>query len=229
MSKKIPPIINQDILIQALTHRSYKNEHLTTKSDNERLEFLGDAILCFVVAEIIYKRYPEMNEAQLTRLRSKLVDEQQLSQFARELGLPKLMYLGKGAEKDGGRDNPAMLSDTFEAVIAAYFIESGIDAVRHYVQSLFVPVIDEILLSESDINPTNLVDSKNQLQQWSLANFGEKPEYLVIAESGPPHAREFTSQVTVKGLVYGVGKGKKKQDAEKQAAVAALRKLKTSN
>ena len=228
MSKKIPPIINQGLLIQALTHRSYKNEHLTTQSDNERLEFLGDAILCFVVAEIIYKRYPEMNEAQLTRLRSKLVDEQQLSQFARELGLPKLMYLGKGAEKDGGRDNPAMLSDTFEALIAAYFIESGVDAVRYYVESLFIPVIDEIFLYESDINPTNLVDSKNQLQQWSLANFGEKPEYSVIAESGPPHAREFTSQVTVKGLVYGVGKGKKKQDAEKQAAVAALRKLKIS-
>lgn len=226
MTQKIPPINNQHLLRQSLTHRSYKNENTQNQLDNERLEFLGDAILCFVVTEIIYKRYPEMNEAQLTKLRSKLVDEQQLSQFAKLLGLPQLLYLGKGAEKDGARSNSAILSDAFEALIAAYFIESGIEAVHHYIQSLFVPVIDQILWYESDINPTNLEDSKNRLQQFSLVNFGAKPEYQVISESGPPHAREFTSQVTIKGLVYGVGKGKRKQDAEKQAAEVALKKLK---
>lgn len=221
----LPPIISHNLLQQALTHRSYINEHSETEKDNERLEFLGDAILGFVVGELLYQRYPEMSEAQLTRLRSNLVDEKQLTQFAKKLGLGRLMRLGKGAEKDRGRENPALLSDCFEAIIAAYFLESGIQAVREYVEPLFMSVAEEIIYPQSDVKSNNLVDPKNRFQQWALATQGENPEYVIIRASGPDHAKEFTAQVMVKGKVYGKGKGRRKQEAEKSAAENALKNL----
>ncbi len=225
MQEKLPPIRDKKLLQQALTHRSYVNEHPERGEDNERLEFLGDAVLGFLVGELLYRRYPQMSEAQLTRLRSKLVDEPQLTKFSKELGLGKLMRLGKGAERDGGRESPSLLSDTFEAIIAAYFLESGIEAVRDYVQPLFLSVAEDILTSQSDANSKNLVDSKNRFQQWALANQGENPQYAIVKESGPDHAKEFTAEVRVKSIVYGVGKGRRKQEAEKSAAESALKHL----
>ncbi len=225
MQEKLPPIRDKKLLQQALTHRSYVNEHPERGEDNERLEFLGDAVLGFLVGELLYRRYPQMSEAQLTRLRSKLVDEPQLTKFSKELGLGKLMRLGKGAERDGGRESPSLLSDTFEAIIAAYFLESGIEAVRDYVQPLFLSVAEDILTSQSDANSKNLVDSKNRFQQWALANQGENPQYAIVKESGPDHAKEFTAEVRVKSIVYGVGKGRRKQEAEKSAAESALKQL----
>ena len=225
MQQKLPPIRDKKLLQQALTHRSYVNEHPEQGEDNERLEFLGDAVLGFLVGELLYRRYPRMSEAQLTRLRSKLVDEPQLTKFSKELGLGKLMRLGKGAQRDGGRESPSLLSDTFEAIIAAYFLESGIEAVRDYVQSLFLSVADSILTSQSDADSKNLVDSKNRFQQWALANQGENPQYAIVEESGPDHAKEFTAEVRVKGVVYGIGKGRRKQEAQKSAAESALKQL----
>ncbi len=225
MQQKLPPIRDKKLLQQALTHRSYVNEHPEQAEDNERLEFLGDAVLGFLVGELLYRRYPRMSEAQLTRLRSKLVDEPQLTKFSKELGLGKLMRLGKGAQRDGGRESPSLLSDTFEAIIAAYFLESGIEAVRDYVQSLFLSVADSILTSQSDADSKNLVDSKNRFQQWALANQGENPQYAIVEESGPDHAKEFTAEVRVKGVVYGIGKGRRKQEAQKSAAESALKQL----
>ena len=177
------------------------------------------------MGELLYRRYPQMSEAQLTRLRSKLVDEPQLTKFSKELGLGKLMHLGKGAERDGGRESPSLLSDTFEAIIAAYFLESGIEAVGDYVQPLFLSVAEDILTSQSDADSKNLVDSKNRFQQWALANQGENPQYAIVEESGPDHAKEFTAEVRVKSIVYGVGKGRRKQEAEKSAAESALKQL----
>jgi ribonuclease-3 len=220
---KLPTIKDENLLRQALTHRSYVNEHPGAGEHNERLEFLGDAVLGFLVGELLYKRYPEMSEAQLTRLRSNLVDEKQLAKFATQLGIGDLIQLGKGAIKEGGRQNPSLLSDTFEAYIAAYFIESGIEAVRKFVQPLFTAVADSIVFPQSETDPKNLVDSKGRFQQWALANFVQNPEYFIIDESGPDHAKEFTAEVRVNGKVYGVGTGRRKQDAEKRAAEVALK------
>lgn len=223
--RKLPVIQDETLLRQALTHRSYVNEHPDAGEHNERLEFLGDAVLGFLVGELLYKRYPDINEAQLTRLRSNLVDEKQLAKFATQLGIGEQMRLGKGAIKEGGRANPSLLSDTFEAYIAAYFLESGVEAVRNFVEPLFKSAADSIVLPQSDADSKSLVDSKGRFQQWALANFVQNPEYIIIAESGPDHAKEFTAEVQVKGKVYGVGKGRRKQDAEKQAAEAALKKV----
>jgi ribonuclease III len=222
---ELPPFRDRTLFYRALTHRSYINENPGESDHNERLEFLGDAILGFVVGELLYTRYPEMSEAQLTRLRSALVDEKQLSKFAISLGLGNLMRLGKGAIKDKGRHNPSLLSDTFEAIIAAYFLESDIDAVCDYVKPMFIAIADSIVFPQSDAEPKNLVDPKNQFQQWALEKYGQNPQYFIIDESGPDHAKEFTSEVRVDGKVYGVGKGRRKQDAEKRAAENALAKL----
>lgn len=225
MQSKIPLIQDKKLLEQALTHRSYVNEHPEEAKDNERLEFLGDAVLGFTIAELLYKNYPEMSEAHLTRLRSKLVDETQLAKFAKELGLGDIMRLGKGAEKDNGRESPSLLSDTFEAIIGAYFLESGTEAVKKYVVSLFMPVAEQILTSVSLERSHDLVDSKNRFQQWALAEIGQNPMYEIIAESGPDHAKEFTAQVKVRTIIYGTGKGRRKQEAQKRAAESALKSL----
>ncbi len=225
MQSKIPLINNKKLLKQALTHRSYLNEHPEQEGDNERLEFLGDAVLGFTIAELLYQNYPEMSEAHLTRLRSKLVDETQLTNFARELGLGKMILLGKGAEKDNGRESPSLLSDTFEAIVGAYFLESGIEAVQNYIKPLFMPVAEKILTSVPEDRAQNLVDLKNRFQQWALAEIGKNPIYEIIAESGPDHAKEFTAQVKVNNKVYGIGKGRRKQEAQKQAAESALKSL----
>ncbi|MGF1490303.1 MAG: ribonuclease III [Prochloraceae cyanobacterium] len=225
MDSKIPLIRNQKLLERSLTHRSYVNEHPEATEDNERLEFLGDAVLGFTIAELLYKNYPGMSEAHLTRLRSKLVDETQLAKFAKELGLGKIMRLGKGAEKDNGRESPSLLSDTFEAIIGAYFLESGTEAVKEYVVSLFMPVAEQILNSVSLDRSQNLIDSKNRFQQWALAEIGQNPVYEIIAESGPDHAKEFTARVKVGTTIYGTGKGRRKQEAQKRAAESALKSL----
>ncbi|MEA5467917.1 ribonuclease III [Spirulina sp. 06S082] len=224
-SKKIPTIKNQDLLKQALTHRSYVNEHPEEGDNNERLEFLGDAILGFLIGELLYRRYPQINEAKLTRLRSALVDEKQLANFARQIQLGDRLRLGKGTEKDGGRNKDSLLSDTFEALIGAYFLDSGIEAVRNYIELLFVETSDRLASPSSQANSKSLIDSKNRFQQWALQEYGENPEYFLIDEHGPDHAKQFTTGVRVKERIFGVGTDKRKQEAEKRAAEDALKKL----
>ena len=222
MPRQLPPIQDRQLLDQALTHRSYLNEHPGSITDNERLEFLGDAVLGFLVGELLYQTYPDMNEAQLTRLRSQLVDEEQLGKLGQELGLGEMMRLGKGAEKDRGRENPSLLNDTFEAIIGAYFLDAGIEAVRHYVQPIFRSLSENLLLSQTTPQSQHFLDSKNQLQQWALAELGKNPHYEIIDISGPDHAKEFTAQVYIEDKIYGIGKGRRKQEAEKRAAESAL-------
>jgi ribonuclease-3 len=223
--QKLPIIKNESLRLRAFTHRSYVNEHPDAGEHNERLEFLGDAVLGFLVGELLYKRYPQMNEAQLTRLRSNVVDEKQLAKFAAQFGIGDMMRLGKGAVKEGGRQNPSLLSDTFEAYIAAYFLDSGIDDVCQFVKPLFTSVTDSIVFPQSQAEPNMLVDSKGQFQQWALAKFVENPEYSIVDETGPDHAKEFLAHVKVKGKFYGAGKGRNKKEAEKRAAEAALKKV----
>lgn len=223
-TKRLPRIKNQELKLRALTHRSYINENPQEGEDNERLEFLGDAVLGFLVGELLYSRYPQMSEAQLTRLRSALVDEKQLASFARQLELGKLMRLGKGAIKDGGRENPSLLCDTFEALIGAYLMDSNISSVRAYVKGLFEPEADT-MVNRTKKKPKNLVDPKNLFQQWALKTYLQNPEYRIVRESGLEHSKEFTAEVWVKGKAYGRGKGRRKQDAQKNAAEDALKKL----
>ena len=230
MIDKLPKFKNPELLKQALTHRSYLNENSGDEEDNESLEFLGDAVLGFLVGELLYRRYKEEHDLkpkELTRLRSLLVDEKQLAKFAAQLGIGEKMRLGKGAEKDGGRENPALLSDTFEAIIGAYFLDSGITPLRAFIKKLFIPVADDIIFPDSDDNlpPNDLVDTKGKFQQWALAEFGENPKYESNNGEGPDHAKIFTAEVRVRGKLYGVGKGNRKQEAEKRAAEKALKKV----
>ncbi len=229
MNLELPPIGDRELRELALTHRSYTHENPEVQGHNERLEFLGDAVLGFVVGGLLYRLYPEMNEAKLTRLRSQLIDEQQLGKIGAQMGLGKLMYLGKGAEKDGGRDNLSLLNDTFEAIIGAYFLDAGIEAVSHYIQPLFELLAKKLVQEQIRSEAKTFNDSKNQLQQWALANYNQYPIYEIIYENGPDHNKEFTVQVSIQNKVYGIGKGRRKQSAQKQAAAKALEIVEKQN
>jgi ribonuclease III len=198
MQYQLPTFKNSKLFELALTHSSYTNEN-PGSADNERLEFLGDAVLGFVIAEMLYSMYPTINEAQLTHMRSRLVDEKQLGQLGAEFGLGKLMRLGKGTDKDGGRINASLLNDTFEATIGAYFLDVGIEAVREYILQIFQPLARQLVNDFSDSQ--------------------------VSAQSGPDHAKEFTAQVSIQEKIYGTGKDRRKQEAEKRAAEAAWIKV----
>lgn len=242
MNRELPLLSDRQLFLLAMTHRSYVNEHPEIKEHNERLEFLGDAVLGCVIGEMLYKLYPSINEAQLTYLRSRLVDEKQLGKIGAELGLGKLMRLGKGAEKEGGRTNPSLLNDTFEAMIGAYFLERDINTVRSYLIPIFQPIAEQLVKEalvldrqKSDSENTKIdnrlvspqsrfIDSKNRLQQWALLHHQTTPTYKIIAETGPDHAKQFTAEVAIAGEVYGVGTGRRKQEAEKRAAESALLK-----
>ncbi len=222
----LPTFKQENLWLQALTHRSYANEN-PGNEHNERLEFLGDAILQFVVGNFLYQRYPHFSEAELTRLRSQLVDEKQLAKFAQILKIGEFIRLGNGAKKSGEQQNPSLLSDTFEAIIGAYFLDAGLEPVREFIHTLLLGVVEEFQTTNSPSFKHNLVDVKNQLQQWALKEFGPDglPEYFLIEETGPDHAREFIFGVRIRNKVYGQGKGARKQEATKAAAIAALEKI----
>jgi ribonuclease-3 len=215
----LPAFRDASLLRRALTHRSYLNEHPEELEDNERLEFLGDAVLDFLTGAFLYHRYPEMKEGQLTRLRSALVRTEQLAAFATHLGLGPLMRLGKGEEEAGGRQRQSLLCAAFEAVVGAYFLEVGIEAVRRFLEPLFRPAAEDILRLEADTDP------KSQLQEWAQAEMGQTPRYRTIAATGPDHSKEFTVEVCIGDKVYGVGAGPNKQAAAQSAAEAALKRV----
>ncbi|MBD2439960.1 ribonuclease III [Nostoc sp. FACHB-110] len=214
---------NEKLLRRALTHRSYVHENPGEGEHNERLEFLGDAILNFLSGEYLYRHHPEKGEDELTRRRSALVDEKQLAKFAEEVGIDFRMRLGRGAILDGGFQNPNLLSSTFEAVIGAYYLDHNgdIEAVRAIVEPLFNSVPEQIVVVRSN------VDSKNRFQEWVQRNITiNPPEYITKQVGGLSHAPIFTAKVFVDGKEYGEGKGRNKKDAEKAAAENALAKLK---
>ncbi len=205
------------LLQRALTHRSYLNEHPhDSLEDNERLEFLGDAVLDFVAGDWLYHRFPEMPEGGLTRLRAALVRTETLAGFARQCGLNKALRLGHGEEENGGRDRDATLCGAFEAVAGALYLDQGMAAVREFVRPFFVPALQHILNAESDKDP------KSRLQEWSQATLNLTPAYQIVHTSGPDHAKEFTVEVIIGDQVYGRGKGRNKQAAAQDAARHAL-------
>ncbi|XHR82423.1 MAG: ribonuclease III [Gloeotrichia echinulata GP01] len=213
---------DEKLLRRALTHRSYVHENPGEGEANERLEFLGDALLNYLSGEYLYNRHPEKGEDELTRRRSALVDEKQLAKFALEVGLDFRMRLGKGAIRDGGYQNPNLLSSTFEAVIGAYYLDnnSDIKTVRAIVEPLFDSVPENVVVVRSN------VDSKNRFQEWVQRNVTPNPpKYVTVQVGGVSHAPEFIAKVFVGDKVYGEGKGKNKKDAEKAAAEDGLAKL----
>ncbi len=213
---------NQELLNHALTHRSYVNENPQTQKHNERLEFLGDALLNFLSGEYLYSLYPEKEEDELTRMRSALVDEVQLAKFAVDVGVPEKMLLGKGAILEKGQENPNLLSSTFEALIGAYYLDrnSDIEAIRLIVQPLFNSVVEEIVIYRSNL------DVKNQFQEWVQHNLSPKPpKYVTLQISGLSHNPVFLSKVVVNGKQFGEGRGNNKKEAEKAAAKDALAKI----
>ena len=225
--KKLP-FQDASLLNQALTHRSYLYENPKAVSeDNELLEFLGDALLTFLSAEYLYRDYSKKSEGELTCIRSALVDNAQLAKFAIGLDIGKWMRLSKGEATSGGSAKESLLSNTFEAIIGAYFLDSGIEAVRDFVERLFTPVVEEIISSQPEPDSNIPVDPKNQLQQLVQQNMGPiTPQYITIQEAGSDHAKEFTVEVRVNSKVYGKGSGRSKKEAEKRAAEVALKKLK---
>ncbi|RUT10054.1 ribonuclease 3 [Dulcicalothrix desertica PCC 7102] len=210
---------NEKLLRHALTHRSYVHENPGAGEHNERLEFLGDAILNFLSGQYLFHRFPDKSEDELTRRRSALVDEKQLAKFALEVGIDFRMRLGKGTIREGGFYNENLLSSTFEAVVGAYYLDNDCDtkALKKIIEPLFDAVPKNVVTSRSD------VDSKNRFQKWVQQNVSKNPpKYTTVEEGGLPHAPLFLAKVVVEGKVYGKGKGKNKKEAEKAAAEDAL-------
>jgi ribonuclease-3 len=207
------------LLLRALTHRSYVNEHPEALEDNERLEFLGDAALDFISATWLYNRFPEMNEGQLTQLRASLVCTEQLGRFAAEVGLGEALLLGQGEHSSGGRRRPALLCDAFEALVGALYLDGGFDRVSAFIEPRFEQAIVRKLDDES------LIDARSRLQMWAQAEMGDTPYYQTLETSGPDHEREFLVQVTIKGKDFGQGRGRSKQEAAQSAAADALQRI----
>jgi ribonuclease-3 len=224
------PFQNAYLLNQALTHTSYKYENPNTGDDNEQLEFIGDALLTFLSGDYLYNRNPDLREGKLTTLRSNLVDKPQLAKFAAQLDLGNWMLLGKGESSNGGRNKDSLLSNVFEAVIGAYYLDSGIEAVRELINPLFEEVVNDLPTTE-DATPQSKGDVKGWLQQVVLdSSFPGNPprippKYETVYSDGTGHNPVFTSVVYVAGSEYGRGTDRSKKEAEKRAAEDALRKL----
>ena len=224
------PFQNAHLLNQALTHTSYKFENPNTGEDNEQLEFIGDGLLTFLSGDFLYKRNPDLREGKMTVLRSNLVDKPQLAKFSAQLDLGKWMRLGKGEDINGGRSKLSLLSNVFESVIGAYYLDSGVEAVRDLVYPFFEGVVNDLPTNEEAI-PQIKDDVKGWLQKVVLdAEFvgnpkRKPPEYKTIRSGGSDNLPEFTSVVYVAGSEYGSGKDTSTKKAEKLAAEDALRKL----
>ena len=216
------PFTNLLLLTRALTHRSYINEHPEALEDNERLEFLGDAVLDFVAGAWLYNHFPEMAEGELTRMRSALVCTDQLAVFARTIDLGAAMRLGHGEEQAGGRQRDILLCATFEALIGALYLQNDLTTVQSFFHRMIEKVGEQFLLR------TDLQDPKSRLQEWSQGHKLGIPQYVVLQTSGPEHERMFEVEVHISGKVYGLGSGHSKQAAARLAAQASLEIIENS-
>lgn len=211
----LPKLKNKNLFTQAFTHRSYLNETKENISSNERLEFLGDSIISFVVSEFLYKNYPGFNEGELTNLRSLLVNTDSLAEVGMNLGFGNMLKLSKGEEQLKGRENRSLLADSFEAFVGALFIDQGISAVADFLGNVLLP-------KAASLADKTLKDAKSLLQEFVQAKGQSQLSYKVVNEQGPAHSKIFTVKVVIDDKVLGIGKGRSKQDAEKNAAVNAL-------
>jgi ribonuclease-3 len=207
---------NIKLLRQAFTHSSYVNEHrLKPHQDNERLEFLGDAVLELTVSEHLFQLYPKMSEGELTKLRASIVCEPSLVGFAENLRFGEYVLLGKGEEMTGGRTRPALLADVFEAFIGALYLDQGLETCRSFLEKVVFPKI-----SEGQYALTS--DYKSELQEKVQQTNDGLLEYRIVDEKGPAHEKEFVSEVWLNDRCLGTGSGRSKKEAEQRAAAQAL-------
>jgi len=209
------------LLDEALTHTSHVNEFKDHSSkDNERLEFLGDAVLALIISEHVASACPDLTEGALSKLRSHLVSEATLATVARRLDLGRLLRLGRGEERTGGREKDSILANTMEAVLAAVYLDGGLDAARSFVLKAFAQELCEA--ASRDAGGLLSGDSKTQLQEWCQQHHDCVPQYVTAKESGPDHQKTFDVQVLVQGKALGRGTGRSKKEAEQAAAQEAL-------
>lgn len=204
---------DKKLLEKALTHSSYANENHSALGDNERLEFLGDSVLGFVTAEYLYSNHENFPEGELTKLRSYAVCEKSLFEFAKEIELGDRINLSNGEERTGGRTRPSVLSDAFEALIAAIYLDGGIQEAKNFVLKFVAPYVEK---------KPNFKDYKTTLQEVVQRNHGEELKYVVVSETGPDHDKRFEVEVHLNSNVIGRGTDKSKKKAEQQAAKQAL-------
>lgn len=216
---KIPTFKNQNLYKQVFTHRSYLNEREENLESNERLEFLGDSILSFAVSIFIFENYKDFEEGKLTNLRATLTNTETLYRLAESIDLGKYLMLSKGEEESGGRKNKTILADALEALIGGIYLDQGIEATEKFIYDLLLSKIMEIAKLD------NLKDAKSKLQEITQQNFKIAPTYKVITTQGPDHSKIYTVGAYLGRKFLAQGTGRSKQDAEKQAAQAAIQKV----
>lgn len=217
----LPQFHNQDLLTTALTHRSALNENLSSSPEsNERLEFLGDAVLELATTKFLYRRMPDEQEGMLTAYRSALVKTTTLAEVAKTLQLGEKLYMSKGEEASGGRKNVSLLANTVEAVLGALYLDQGFEAAEQFLVTHLYPKLEEIQKKRL------YKDSKSQLQEYVQAKGLQTPDYVVVNEQGPDHDREFTVKALINGKEFGEGSGRSKQLAQQNAAQYVLDHLK---
>lgn len=210
---------DESLLVQAFTHSSYVNEHhRKVEQDNERLEFLGDAVLQITISQYLFQKKPALSEGEMTKLRASIVCEPSLVSFAESLDFGKYILLGKGEELTGGRTRPALLADVFEAFVGALYLDQGLEAVQSFFERYIFPKIERGEIS-------SVKDYKSMLQEYIQQENNGDLQYIITDERGPAHNREFVAEVHLNGQCIGAGVGRSKKEAEQKAAEEALKKL----
>jgi ribonuclease-3 len=211
---------NVALLEEALTHKSYVNEQKTAAGPhNERLEFLGDAALSLIISERLASMLPESSEGALSKFKARLVSETVLAEVGRRVKLGSCLRLGRGEELSNGRDKDSLLADALEAVIAAVYLDGGLDAARHVVVRLFAEELAQVATQQ---HRPGADDYKTQFQEWCQRRFDSLPQYVILRESGPDHDKVFEVEVSIEGESVGRGVGRSKKEAEQLAAKQAL-------
>ena len=214
---------NIALLDRAVTHRSYGNEQRVQVGNYERLEFLGDSLLGFITSEYLFRKFPDLDEGRYSQIKSVVVSEDTLSKIAHSLHYGDYMLIGKGEERNGGRDRKAILADIFEAVIGAYYLDcQNMSRVRNFVLRFIAIEIDLVIESRHE------KDYKTLLQEYCQKTYNDCPSYKLLDESGPEHQKRFQVSVSINGRILGEGAGASKKEAEKVAAEHAYRKISSS-
>ncbi|HSA62945.1 MAG TPA: ribonuclease III [Nitrospiraceae bacterium] len=212
--------INPALLNEALTHRSQVNERKSPdRKHNERLEFLGDAVLSLIISDYLATRYPQLSEGALSKLKAKLVSEVSLARAARRLDLGARLQLGRGEELSKGREKTSLLADALEAVIAAVYLDGGLEASRNFTLDVLA---EELMQIDSSQAKPGGDDYKTRFQEWCQKRYELLPRYVTVRETGPDHQKVFEVEVQVDGRVVGAGQGRSKKEAEQVAAQRAL-------
>lgn len=215
--------INKQLLRDALTHRSYVNEHKECKTHNERLEFLGDAVLELVVSDYLFHKFSARAEGELTSFRSALVKTESLADTATTLSIGEYLLLSKGEEDTGGRTKNYLLANTFEAIVGAMYLDQGYNTCKEFIYSNLIQKLTDIVKNRLDI------DSKTKIQEIAQAKYKVTPIYEVTNEQGPDHDKEFTVVVKINDRIIGEGKGSSKQRAEEEAATKGIMYIKNDS